>query len=242
MIKGFLHETANIKDSKIGIAKVYRNVCIYKSVLADGCSIGDDTIVERCKLDSNVIINRRSYVNDSIVGKYTYMGINTTMNFTRIGKFCSIGRNVDIGGFNHDYNKVTTMPEFRFKQMLNGGGQIPQNIQSNELCEIGNDVWIAAGASILHKVKIGNGAVIGAVGVVTKDVPAYAIVVGVPARIIGYRCEKSQIESLEQIRWWDWPEETIIEVMDELMNRNINDETIEFMKTISQGQKLEMGK
>lgn len=175
---------------------------------------------------------KRCYVNDSIIGDYTYMGINTTMNFTKIGKFCSLARNVDIGGFDHDYRKVTTMPAFRFKQMLNGGGKIPEKTKHTELCEIGNDVWIAAGAQILHKVKIGDGAVVGGGAVVTKDVPPYAIVAGVPAKIIGYRCSEKYIEILEKIKWWDWPEAILSEVMDELMNRDIDDETMAYLESI----------
>lgn len=230
MADRIIHETAVIKESDIGNVKIYRNSMIVKSSLEDGCSIGDDTTVERCKLENNVIINRRSYINDSRIGKYTYMGINTTMNFTAIGKFCSLGRNVDVGGFDHDYKKLTTMPAFRFNQMMNGGGEIPKVVEHKDLCEIGNDVWIAAGAQVLHKVKVGDGAVIGAGAVVTKDVPPYAIVAGVPAKIIGYRCSKEQIERLKKIKWWDWPEEEISEIMEVLINKEISDETIGFLE------------
>lgn len=230
--KSYIHETAKINNSKTGRIKAFRNSVINNSNLADGCSVGDDTTIDNCTLGSNVAVNRRCYVNDSIIGDYTYMGINTTMNFTKIGKFCSLARNVDIGGFDHDYRKVTTMPAFRFKQMLNGGGKIPEKTKHTELCEIGNDVWIAAGAQILHKVKIGDGAVVGGGAVVTKDVPPYAIVAGVPAKIIGYRCSEKYIEILEKIKWWDWPEAILSEVMDELMNRDIDDETMAYLESI----------
>lgn len=119
----YIHDTAVIRNTEIrGGVKLFRNVVVADSILEDGCSIGDDTTIERCNLNRNVIINRRSYVNDSYIGSYTYAGINLTMNYTKIGKFCSIGRNVDIGGFNHDYNKITTMPHFRFTQLAIGGG------------------------------------------------------------------------------------------------------------------------
>lgn len=232
MKESFIHNTATITSSKIGSIKIFRNAVVNNSVIGDGCSIGDDTTVERCTFENNVLVNRRSYINDSIVGRYTYMGINTTMNFTHIGKFCSLARNVDIGGFDHDYHKITTMPAFRYKQTKNGGGKIPQVTEYVEYCEIGSDVWIAAGAQILHKVKIGNGAVIGGGAVVTKDVPPYAIVVGVPAKIIGYRCTENQIAVLENLKWWDWPESVLDNVVDELIQKDINDESIEFMKGI----------
>lgn len=235
MGENFIHETAVISDSQLGIVKIFRNATVNHSTIADGCSVGDDTTVERCELENNVVVNRRSYVNDSVIGKYTYMGINTTMNFTHIGRFCSLGRNVDIGGLTHDYHKVTTMPAFRYKQTKNGGGKIPQVPQHDEFCEIGNDVWIAAGAQVLRKVKIGNGAVVGGGAVVTKDVQPYAIVAGVPAKVIGYRCTKEQADALEHLKWWDWPENVLDEIIGELVQRDINEETIEFLNHIYLG-------
>jgi acetyltransferase-like isoleucine patch superfamily enzyme len=229
----FIHETARIINSQYREVKLFRNVLVRESTLGDKCSVGDDTVIERCFFENNVIINRRSYINDSFIGSYCYSGINTTMNWTKMGKFCSLARNVDIGGFNHDYHKITTMPEFRFVQMLNGGGEIPNNTIHNSYCEIGNDVWIAAGAQVLHKVKVGDGAVIGAGAVVTHDVPSYSIVAGVPARIIGYRCNPELIEELLRIKWWNWHESIIIEHQDLLLHENICEENIEKMKSIS---------
>lgn len=232
MKESFIHDTAMVSSSQTGYIKVFRNAVVNDSIIGNGCSIGDDTNVERCTFENNVVVNRRSYINDSIVGKYTYMGINTTMNFTRIGKFCSLGRNVDIGGFDHDYHKVTTMPAFRYNQAKSGGGKIPEVIKHEEYCEIGSDVWIAAGAQILHKVKVGNGAVVGGGAVVTKDVPPYAIVAGVPAKVIGYRCSENQIVALENLKWWDWPESVLNDIMDELIQRDISDDTIGFLQRI----------
>lgn len=220
--ESFVDGTAKISNSHVGIIKAYRNVVVNDSFLADNISIGDDTVIERTMVDNNVIINRRCYINDSKIGKFTYMGINTTMNFTQIGKFCSLGRNVDIGGFDHDYRKITTIPQFRYEQILGGGGKLKMNFKKEDLCEIGSDVWIAAGAQVLHKVKVGNGAVIGAGAVVTHDVPAYAIVAGVPARIIGYRCEKEFIDTFEKIKWWDWPEELLIPMLPQFIEHDIN--------------------
>lgn len=232
MKESFVHDTAIIASSQIGSVKIYRNAVVNNSTIGDCCSIGDDTTIERCRFENNVIVNRRSYINDSIVGKYTYMGINTTMNFTHIGKFCSLARNVDIGGFDHDYRKVTTMPAFRYGQAKSGGGKLLQGLRHEDYCEIGSDVWIAAGAQILHKVKVGNGAVIGGGAVVTKNVPPYAIAVGVPAKVIGYRCSEGQIAALESLKWWDWPESVLDSIMDELIQRDISDDIIEFLKKI----------
>lgn len=151
-----------IEDSIVDeTVKIFNDATVVKSSIKPNCSIGNDTSIIRCKLDNNVVINRRSYINDSYIGMYSYAGINTTVNWSKIGKFCSIARNVDIGGFDHDYHKITTMPEFRFNQTNSGGGKLEKiDDYSNDYCYVGNDVWIAAGAQILHKVKIGDGAVI----------------------------------------------------------------------------------
>ena len=232
--KVFVHGTAQVKDSNLGNVKLFRNSVVIGSVLNDGCTVGDDSNVERCQFENNVIINRRSFVNDSHIGMFSYAGINLTMNWTKLGRFCSIGRNVDIGGFDHDYHKVTTMPHFRWNQMSKGGGKIPDKM-SNDYCHIGNDVWIAAGAQVLHKVSIGDGAIIGAGAVVTHDVPPYAIAVGVPAKIIGYRFEEKYRIALLEIKWWNWPLNVIEQNMDMLMDSDVNDETIAKMAAIAKG-------
>ena len=231
-MESYLHKSVILRNSDYGVIKAFRNVNIIDSTIGDFCSIGDDTTLVRVNLEGHVAINRRSYINDSCLGAYSYTGINTIINYTKIGRFCSIGRNVDIGGFNHDYHKITTMPADRFMQM--NGDEHPYNRkETTELCQIGNDVWIAAGAQILHNVKIGDGAVVGGGAVVTHDVPPYAIVVGVPAKIRGFRCEKQMIDRLLEIKWWDWPERDIINNHQLLIHHNISFETIDKLQMIS---------
>jgi acetyltransferase-like isoleucine patch superfamily enzyme len=87
---------------------------------------------------------------------------------------------------------------------------------------IGNDVWLGDGSTILSGVRIGDGAVVGARAVVVKHVPPYAIVAGNPARIVRYRFERTQIEALSALKWWDWPESKIRENMDALLGTDPN--------------------
>lgn len=84
-------------------------------------------------------------------------------------------------------------------------------LASGYLVDIGHDVWIGADVKIMDGVSIGNGAVVAAGAVVTKDVPPYAIVGGVPAKIIKYRFTPDQIEFLQQFKWWNMPEDWIRE-------------------------------
>lgn len=129
---------------------------------------------------------------------------------TDIGAFCSISWNVTIGGANHDYTRICQHSMLYDEQ----SGIRPSYIEKSydrfsEPLSIGNDVWIAAGSIITRGVTIGDGAVIAANAVVTKDVPPYAIVAGSPAKIIKYRFTPEVIELLIQLRWWQWPVDKI---------------------------------
>ena len=84
-----------------------------------------------------------------------------------------------------------------------------------EKINIGNDVWLGRNVIITNSSNIGNGVIAGAGAVITKDVPDYAVVVGVPARIIRYRYTREQIEALNKIAWWNWPDEKIRECYDD---------------------------
>ncbi|MGL9729055.1 virginiamycin A acetyltransferase [Enterococcus sp. DIV0756] len=87
---------------------------------------------------------------------------------------------------------------------------------------IGNDVWIGYEATILSGVTIGDGAIIGAKAVVTKDVPAYSVVGGVPAKKIKHRFDSETIQKLQQLKWWDWPDEKIRQAIPYLKNGQID--------------------
>ncbi|MFB9276291.1 CatB-related O-acetyltransferase [Cohnella cellulosilytica] len=138
-----------------------------------------------------------------------------------IGAFTSINESVRIGEVNHPLNFITTHPILYTSENEILGyegipGILPQEevidvygIASNKKIVIGNDVWIGANAILLPGVTVGDGAVIGAGAVVTKDVPPYAIVGGVPARLIRYRFSPEETEILLRVKWWDWNIEEI---------------------------------
>lgn len=120
---------------------------------------------------------------------------------TSVGRYCSFAPNVYIYNRNHPMHYITTHP-FLYNSNLN---YVKEDSIQYLPIQIGNDVWVGQNAIILPSVKkIGDGVVIGAGAVVSKDIPDYAIVVGVPAKIIGYRFNESDIQYLKDSRWWDW--------------------------------------
>lgn len=136
----------------------------------------------------------------------------------RIGRYCSFGEQVQIGRHPHPMHWVTTSPFFywQFKDVLDQ--ELPSGVELNvvrdfkrstppvtaKLTVMGNDVWIGHGAFILPGVQIGDGAVIAAMSVVTKDVPPYAVVAGSPAKVVKYRFPEDQIEALRESKWWEF--------------------------------------
>ena len=153
-----------------------------------------------------VTVGRHTYGQPRI---HSYAGSERAV---RIGSFCSIAPDVQIvtGGI-HPANWVSTYP-FRIQWRMEGAYQDGMPSTRGDI-EIGNDVWIGTGALILSGVSIGHGAVIGARSVVTRDVPAYAIASGAPARVIRYRHSEENIRQLLGIRWWDWPDEKVREAV-----------------------------
>jgi len=158
------------------------------------------------------------------IGEWTYGvpavlfdGYGATL---KIGKFCSIaaGTTILLAG-EHRMDWVTTFP---FNGLVKEAMKYHDRPYTKGDVVIGNDVWIALNAMILSGVTIGNGAVVAAGSVVTRDVPAYAIVGGNPARLIRYRFEPHVIDKLQKMAWWDWPMDKIIAAFPYLLNRNID--------------------
>lgn len=123
----------------------------------------------------------------------------------RIGKFCSIGNGVTfLLGCEHHPHAVSTFPFYDFDPALRAWADAQPGFRSHGDIVVGNDVWLGLRAAIRSGVTIGDGAVVAAHAVVGEDVPPYAIVGGVPARVIRYRHTPGQIEALRRIAWWDW--------------------------------------
>jgi carbonic anhydrase/acetyltransferase-like protein (isoleucine patch superfamily) len=135
------------------------------------------------------------------------------MNDIHIGKYCSIADSVLFdGGIQHNSKWLTTFPLWKIGAPENREGMCRGDTH------VGSDVWIGHEALIMSGVTIGNGAIIAARAVVTHNVRPYAVVGGVPARFIRWRLPEVAIAMMQEIRWWDWPEEKIREHADLLMS------------------------
>ncbi|MEZ9006737.1 CatB-related O-acetyltransferase [Vibrio sp. 10N.247.311.59] len=166
-------------------------------------------------------IKAGSSVSNSYIGRGTYIGSNCILKNVKIGRFCSIASNVSVLSNDHPVKGyVSTHPAFHkiddeLMCLLQLNFKVdkpfkPEFItESNHNVNIGSDVWVGEGVRILPGVNIGNGAIIAARALVTKDVDNYAIVGGIPAKLIRYRFNKNEVDSLMNINWWNWNLEKI---------------------------------
>ena len=177
----------------------------------------------RCVVNSQIHptshVDSATEFHNSTMEKYSYVGYDSQVYNTQIGPFCSIGDFFLCGGATHPMDWLSTSSAFY------GGGNVGNSkklayykIPSTKRTVIGADVWVGARATIVAGVNVGVGAVIGTGSVVTRDVPPYAIVAGVPAKVIKYRFPEDVIKKLLESRWWELPDEVIKEAATEFKN------------------------
>jgi len=151
-------------------------------------------------------VGARTRIAESSFGDYSYVVNDSDIIYTSVGKFCSIAAQTRINPGNHPLDRVA-LSHFTYRSSAYGLGEDDAAFfdwRRSHRAVLGNDVWIGHGAIVLPGVKLGNGAAVGAGAVVSRDVPPFAIVVGVPARIVRYRFPAELVAALERIAWWDW--------------------------------------
>lgn len=208
-----------LENIKRNIRSCLNTIDVWKFNINKNIEIGRHTRVRMAELEDYVRIGDFCNIQRGGVKSYSYLGDYCELPQTSIGKFCSIAGHVTLAAGNHPMNYLSMSP-YTYDTIY--GSFTNMKLYSNDfyytddrcryLCEIGNDVWIGTGALLVcgsRALHIGNGAVIAAGAVVTKDVPPYAIVAGNPAKVMRYRFSDKLIEKLEKERWWDKDKEWI---------------------------------
>ena len=175
--------------------------------------------LKSCKLGRYAVIGERVILREVNVGDFSYFERHAEAIYTSIGKFCSIAANTRINALEHSIERITQhklsyRPNEFFRYL--GVDEGFRDRRRAKIVSIGHDVWIGHGAVLMPGVSIGNGAVVGANAVVTRDVEPFAIVVGSPARVLRPRFAGDICRRIEQLAWWDWPVETLFEAVPEM--------------------------
>jgi len=203
----------NHRNTSLGKGTLIEAECsVVESTLGSNVKIYRSSSLNEARLEDNIIINSRCFLLKVSMGKFSYVAERSYLQRVHIGRFCSIGPYLMSGFGEHPTDFISTNPVF-FSTFKQCGVSFSDRNYFDELedIHIGHDVWIGARAFIRNGVKIGNGAIIAAGAVVVKDVPDYAIVGGVPAKIIRYRFPKQVIEQLLELQWWNWSESKLRE-------------------------------
>lgn len=168
-------------------------------------------------------IGAQTEIISSRVGDYSYLCDRCHVMFADIGKFCSIANHVRLNPGNHPIWRATqhhfTYRAARFG--LGGDDETFFDWRKQHPVVLGHDVWLGHGVLVMPGVRIDTGAVVGSGAVVTKDVPPYVMVAGVPARPIKNRFPKDVHDALLTIAWWDWPHDALAAAMDDFRNPDI---------------------
>jgi phosphonate metabolism protein (transferase hexapeptide repeat family) len=188
------------------------------SRLTERAFVHPTAVVKASTLGRYTEIGAGSQVSNSTIGDYSYAVENTQIAFATIGKFANIASHVRIYASKHPM-ELASLHHFTYRSSWYFD-DVEDNRdffewRASSPISIGHDTWIGHGAVIMPGVTIGNGAVVGSNAVVTRDVPPYAIAVGVPAKVVRMRFDESTIARLEKLAWWDWPHDTLRERLDD---------------------------
>ncbi|MCK4785301.1 MAG: CatB-related O-acetyltransferase [Desulfobacteraceae bacterium] len=168
--------------------------------------IGRHCFLKRCNFGIHNKIYDNCYLVDISLGDRTYISEECRMYDVTLGKFCAIGPHVTMGlGIHPSRTFVSIHPLLYSKTNSACMDSLADRnyFTEHKSIQVGHDVWIGANVIVQDGVIIGNGAIIGSGAVVTKDIPPYSLAAGVPAKILRFRFEPSQISFLEEFCWWN---------------------------------------
>jgi len=195
-----------------------------------GHQVSPRSFLYNVELGKKNVICGGNYLRDCKIGSYTYIsgndggGIVSGYNNVAIGKFCSIGTNIEIiTASSHHKEFISTFPFYSMRNSFCFDEERGRRFTEIRPVTIGNDVWIGSNVTILPRVTVPDGAIVGAGSVVSRDIEPYSIAAGCPAKTIGFRFEKETRDQLLRIKWWDWPEEKIKANMGLIMSGKVKE-------------------
>lgn len=231
MLKWLLREIRysikNISRDSYRLYKQKKRLAVDK-----GCSFHEESYFNSGTIfEGYNLLGAGARLTDSVIGYASYLAKEVNLYKVSIGKYTAIGPGVsNVLGTHPTHQFVSIHPCFYSLRKQVGFTYAKEqlfeeysyaDVEEKYVNIIGNDVWIGQGAMLIQGVTIGDGAIIAAGGVVTKDVPPYAIVGGVPARIIGWRFEEQEREYLMNLKWWEKDVDWIAEHAGMFSNINI---------------------
>jgi phosphonate metabolism protein (transferase hexapeptide repeat family) len=197
-----------------------------RPALSDIPAIHPTANVRDSHLGAWTAVGARTTIAESDMGDYSYVVNDSSIIYSDIGKFCSIAAHTRINPGNHPLERVA-LHHFTYRSRSYELGPDDDREffewRRSHKVVIGNDVWIGHGAVVLPGVRIGNGAAIGAAAVVSKDVPDFAVAVGVPAKVLRYRFSEDLQERLLKLSWWNWDRDKLALALPDFRNLSIED-------------------